>query len=66
MALKNAAALKDASPYNAAMTREQFLFYEVRTTARLMAEGLSRKDAIKQTAKELNLPKNVVYDAALQ
>ena len=31
----------------------------------LMNEGLSRKDAIKQTAKELNLPKNVVYDAAL-
>ena len=31
----------------------------------LMEEGLSRKDAIKQTAKELNLPKNVVYDAAL-
>ena len=33
--------------------------------AQLMAEGLSRKDAIKQTAQELNLPKNVVYDAAL-
>ena len=33
--------------------------------AALMANGLSRKDAIKQTAKELNLPKNVVYDAAL-
>ena len=33
--------------------------------AALMAEGLSRKDAIKQTAKELDLPKNVVYDAAL-
>ncbi len=32
---------------------------------RLMEEGLSRKDAIKQTAKDLNLPKNVVYDAAL-
>ena len=32
---------------------------------RLMAEGLSRKDAIKQTAKTLDLPKNVVYDAAL-
>ncbi|MBQ8580029.1 MAG: 16S rRNA (cytidine(1402)-2'-O)-methyltransferase [Oscillospiraceae bacterium] len=31
----------------------------------LMESGLSRKDAIKQTAKELNLPKNVVYDAAL-
>ena len=33
--------------------------------AQLIEEGLSRKDAIKQTAKELNLPKNVVYDAAL-
>ena len=32
---------------------------------RLMSEGLSRKDAIKQTAKSLDLPKNVVYDAAL-
>ena len=31
----------------------------------LMASGMSRKDAIKQTAQELNLPKNVVYDAAL-
>ena len=31
----------------------------------LMAQGLSRKDAIKQTAAELKLPKNVVYDAAL-
>ena len=33
--------------------------------AALMAAGMSRKDAIKQTAKDLNLPKNVVYDAAL-
>ena len=33
--------------------------------AALMEQGLSRKDAIKQTAKDLNLPKNVVYDAAL-
>ena len=32
---------------------------------RLMTEGLSRKDAIKQTAKARDLPKNVVYDAAL-
>ena len=31
----------------------------------LVESGISRKDAIKQTAKELNLPKNVVYDAAL-
>ena len=34
--------------------------------AQLMEEGLSRKDAVKQTAKELDLPKNVVYDASLQ
>lgn len=34
--------------------------------ARLMAEGLSRKDAVKQTAKELDLPKNTVYEASLQ
>lgn len=33
--------------------------------AELMVEGLSRKDAVKQTAKELDLPKNIVYDAAL-
>ncbi len=33
--------------------------------ARLMEQGLSRKDAIKQTAKDLDLPKNAVYDAAL-
>ena len=32
----------------------------------LMAQGLSRKDAVKQTAKELDLPKNVVYDIALK
>ena len=31
----------------------------------LMAEGISRKDAIKQTSQELDLPKNIVYDAAL-
>ena len=32
----------------------------------LVASGMSRKDAIKLTAQELNLPKNVVYDAALE
>ena len=33
--------------------------------ARLMGQGLSRKDAVKQTAEALGLPKNLVYDAAL-
>ena len=31
----------------------------------LMDQGLSRKDAVRQTAQELNLPKNAVYAAAL-
>lgn len=31
----------------------------------LIFQGLSRKDAIKQTAQELGLPKNAVYAAAL-
>ena len=34
--------------------------------SQLMDHGISRKDAIKQTAQELDLPKNVVYDAALR
>ena len=34
--------------------------------SQLIAEGISRKDAVKQTAKELGLPKNVVYDIALK
>ncbi len=33
--------------------------------AELMAGGMSRKDAVRQTSQELQLPKNVVYDAAL-
>ncbi len=33
--------------------------------AELMEQGLSRKDAVKQAAEELGLPKNTVYDAAL-
>ena len=32
----------------------------------LMEEGVSKKDAIRQAAKELGLPKNAVYDAALK
>ena len=34
--------------------------------AQLIAQGLSRKDAVRQTAAELGLPKNVVYDIALK
>ena len=31
----------------------------------LLESGMSRKDAVKQTAKELDLPKNTVYEIAL-
>ena len=34
--------------------------------AQLIAQGLSRKAAVRQTAAELGLPKNVVYDIALK
>ena len=34
--------------------------------AELIENGMSRKDAVKQVAKELDLPKNVVYDASLK
>ena len=34
--------------------------------SRLMAGGMSKTDAVKQTAKDLKLPKNEVYDLALK
>ena len=52
MPQKNDKALKDASPYNAAMTREQFLFYEMRTTAKLMNEGLDKDEGVERIVSE--------------
>lgn len=40
-------ALQAASPYNAAITREQFLFYEVRTTAKLLHEGFDDEKVVE-------------------
>ena len=42
------------SDYNGALTREQFLFYEIRIVARLIEEGLSR-DEIAQRIIDDNL-----------
>lgn len=42
------AALQAASPYNAAITREQFLFYEVRTTAKLLNEGYNSEEVVER------------------
>lgn len=35
-------------PYIASLTREPFLFYEMRTTAKLLTSGLSDEDAVAQ------------------
>lgn len=49
---KDKIVLRDASPYNAAITREQFLFYEVRTTAKLVCEGLNNDEIVDRIVKE--------------
>lgn len=41
-----------SSPYKASLTREQFLFYEMRTTAKLMREGLSADKIVGRIVDE--------------
>ena len=45
-------ALKAVSPYNAAITREQFLFYEMRITAKLLNEGLDKDHVVERIISE--------------
>lgn len=52
MQKKSENALHVMSPYNAAITREQFLFYEMRTTAKMVCEGLEREEIIDRIVKE--------------
>ena len=40
------------SNYNGSLTREQFLFYEMRTTARLLIEGLSEEQTVNKIMQE--------------
>lgn len=40
------------SPYSGTITREQFLFYEVRTTAKLLNEGLTSDEVADRVVKE--------------
>ena len=49
---KAKSVLQAASPYNAAITREQFLFYEMRTTAKLLDEGLSDEETVNRIVTE--------------
>ena len=39
-------------PYIASITREQFLFYEMRTTAKLLSSGMTENQAIEEIVKE--------------
>ena len=50
--MENLNAIRKASPYSAAITREQFLFYEMKTTASLMMEGLSDEEISGRIVKE--------------
>ena len=40
--------MDNSYPYIAYLTREPFLFYEMRSTARLMAEGISDDMVVKK------------------
>ena len=40
------------SSYNGGLTREQFLFYEMRITAKLLCEGLSQQEVISKVREE--------------
>ena len=49
---QNKKALKEASPYTVVITREQFLFYEMRTTARLVEEKLTDAEIADRICNE--------------
>ena len=41
-----------SNQYKASITREQFMFYEMRTTAKLLMEGLTDKEAVQRIITE--------------
>lgn len=49
---KKGIAVDGASPYKASLTREQFLFYEMRTTAKLMIQGLNDEQIVTRIMTE--------------
>lgn len=50
--MKTNKPLRNFSPYNAAISREQFLFYEMRLTAKLLCEELGKEAIINRIVKE--------------
>lgn len=52
MADKTTIYMKKNSPYSAVMTREQFLFHEMRTTAKLIASGLNKEETVERIVSD--------------
>ena len=44
--------MDNSYPYIASLTRESFLFYEMRTTAKLICSGLNKEEIIKKITKQ--------------
>ncbi len=44
--------MNNTYPYIASLTREPFLFYEMRTTAKLLCSGLSEEDVVAQITND--------------
>ena len=52
MKQKSDMQMRELSQYSAAFTREQFLFYEMRVTAKLLCEGLEAGEVVDRVAAE--------------
>lgn len=44
--------MNNTVPYIASITREQFLFYEMRTTAKLLSSGMDEEQVVKEIVRE--------------
>ena len=49
---KDKAALREANPYSAGITHEQFLFYEMKTTEKLVCETHNNEEIVDRIVKE--------------
>lgn len=53
--MRNAAATQIASPYKGSgqITREQFLLHEMRTTARLINDGIDKNAVVEKSCQRI-------------
>lgn len=52
MTLRSSGSVSKNSPYNGGLTREQFLFHEMRITAKLMSEGCTDAQVIEKIVQD--------------